>query len=131
MRPAELVQAEVRRADLGVDPAGVPARVGAGDDDLLEGGVHPDLVVAHRAAQGPRDDQPVEREHAAPDRAEPVHRVAGRPRRHREQPVPVGREQGAGLEVGADRDQVVDGVVAAGSPNVHTEGGGSTGTGRP
>ena len=49
-------------------------------------------------------------QHPAPDRAEPRHRRAPAADRHREQPPPVGRQQGARLEVGTGGDQVVVGV---------------------
>ena len=55
VRPAELVQPEVRRADVVVDPAVRPARVGARVDHLLEGGVDPDLEVAGSERRSDRE----------------------------------------------------------------------------
>ena len=47
VHPAQLVEAEVRRTDLVVDPARRPRRVRAGVDHLRAGGVDPDLEAAH------------------------------------------------------------------------------------
>ena len=118
--------------DVAVDPAAGRARVGAGVDHLGEGGVDPDLEAPHRPAQRAGH-------HAARPAAGPRGRTGQNqhigsprpPRRHREQPAPVRRQQGARLEVGAHRDQVVVGVEprrVAGKPQA--VGGGSTGTAR-
>ena len=102
------VQPEVRRRDRAVDPAAGPGRVGAAVHHRLERRVHPQLEPARRtgAATGRRAGGPPG---ARPrlNRTEPVRRRLRRTGRHREQAPPVGRQQRARLEVGADRDQVV------------------------
>jgi len=55
--PAELVQLHVGVADLPVDPAVGPVRVGAGRDDLLERAVDADLELAAGPPQGLADPQ--------------------------------------------------------------------------
>ena len=110
VHPAQLVQRDVGIADLAGDPAVRPLAVAARVDDLLERRVDPDLEVPCRPAQRLGDDQPVEGQHAAAYGREPAHRIAPSARRHREQPLRVGGEQGAGREVAAHRDEVVLGV---------------------
>ena len=107
VHPAEPVQLDVRRPDRRVDPACGPAGVGAGVDHLGQRGVDADLEPAHRPPQRPRHPQAVQRQHAASYRREPQHRVAAPPRRHREQPPPVGLQQRPRRQVGPRRDQVV------------------------
>ncbi len=65
VRPTECVQAHVGLAHPPVDPPVRAPRVGAGVDDLGEGGVDADLELPHRAAQRARDHQVVELEHPA------------------------------------------------------------------
>ena len=87
-----------------------PARRGSAQPAITSAqrGVDADLEPSRRLPQRPGQPQPVERQDAAVERAPPARR-AGALERHREQPAPVGREQRAGREVGADRDQVVVG----------------------
>ena len=97
-----------RRMSRGDPPAG-SARVGAGRDHRVEGGVDADLEPARGLPHRARHPQPVQRQHAALHRRPPAQHPAPRPVRHREEPRPVGRQQRRGLEVGAGGQQVVVG----------------------
>ena len=106
VRPAEAMQHVVGAADRRGDPAVRPRRVRAPGDDGVEGRVDGDLVAAQRPAQRARDVDLGGREDAARVGAEPGERLA-LVDRHGEDPGPVGRQQGARGEVGADREQPV------------------------
>ena len=115
VHPAELVEPEVRLADLAVDPARRPARVGAGVDHLGERGVDPDLEPAGRPGQRVGDVEVARPHHAAAYRAEPRHRrPPSSSDRHREDARAVRRQQSPRLEVGAGGDEVVVVVEARG-----------------
>ena len=106
----ELVEAAVGLGDLAGDPAALAGGVGAALDHLVEGGVDAHLEAVERPAQGAPHPQRPDRHDAArvgrppPDRAPTVPAQA-----HGEQPEAVGREQRAGLEVGAGGHEVVTG----------------------
>ena len=60
MDPAQLVQLGVGPPDVARDPGTGPAAVGAGRDDLVEGGVDADFEPGAGLAQGTADPQAVE-----------------------------------------------------------------------
>jgi len=107
VHPAQLVEPEVRRPDLVVDPARRPGRVGARVDHLRARGVDPELEPPYGPAQRPAHPQIGRTQHTAGDRAEPRHRCPPAADRHREQAAPVRRQHRARLEIGAGGHQVV------------------------
>ncbi|GMA89071.1 hypothetical protein GCM10025868_43210 [Angustibacter aerolatus] len=110
VRPPEVVQPGVRLDDVAGDPAAVAGRVGAGEHDVGERGVDPDVEARQHLAQRPGHPQPVERQHTARVGRPPAERrtplTAGA---HGEQAGAVGGQQRAGSQVGAERDEVVAG----------------------
>ena len=102
--PAEPVEAEVRGADLGIDPRTRAARVGAALDHALEGGVDAHLEAVRRAPQPAAGVEPVEGQDR-PRLGRPPRQPAP-PQRHREDARPVRGEDGPGLEVAAEADHL-------------------------
>ena len=104
VRPTKLVQARVRGDERRVDPAVRAPRVGAAVHHVDEGRIHAELEAVDGAPQRAAPMEAVERDDPA--------RVGRPPREHPpcvhgEQSAPVRREQSAGLEVGAHRDDLV------------------------
>ena len=86
-----------------------PGRVGSAQarDHLVERGVDADLVAPARPAQRAADPQPVERQHAARVRRPPADGPPPCETGIGNSAGPVGGEQRARLEVGADPDQLL------------------------
>ena len=108
VRPAELVQLPIRGLDARVDPAGGVPRPRTSPDHVREGRVDPDLVAPSRPAERARGRKGLERHDTAPRRREPADASA---HRHGEEAEAIRREEGARLEVGADRPEIVAVVV--------------------
>lgn len=105
MHPPHQVELSIGLGDPVVDPALGPRRIGTAGEHLIEGFIHRHAVTSHRSSERAGDLEVDREEYTAPVRTEPAHLPAVN--RHGEEPTPVGRQKGAGFEVGTDGDQVV------------------------
>ena len=96
----------VRRAEVIGDPPVRSRLLRAARDHLVEGHVDGDAEAAQGSTKRSAHPQSVERQHAARVGRPPTQRPIAADV-HGEEPARVGGHQGAGLEVGADRKQLL------------------------
>ena len=107
VRPTELVQPRVRLDERGRDPPMLPGRIGAAAHDVDKRGIDTDLKAARALAHRSRHTEIVEGQNATRVRRPPRQHGIRKSRLHWKESLAVGRDDRAGSEIAASRNEIV------------------------